>query len=100
MTCCNSLPLTRLEGLKELTRQLHNNKGQIRELLKECHGVMLKQDKNGLREIQACSKCSLSLPLLIAEHANSILVKLVLSLLQLCKLAANYLGGADMLGMK
>lgn len=41
-----------------------------------------------------------SLPLLIAEHANSILVKLVLSLLQLSKLAANYLGGADMLGMK
>lgn len=39
VTPCDSLPLTRLEGLKELTRQLHDNKGQIRELLKECHGV-------------------------------------------------------------
>lgn len=35
-----------------------------------------------------------------AEHANSVLVKLVLSLLQLCKLAANHPGGADILGMK
>lgn len=36
----------------------------------------------------------------VAEHANSVLVKLVLSLLQLCKLAANHPGGADILGMK
>uniref|UniRef100_A0A671YIK5 non-specific serine/threonine protein kinase n=1 Tax=Sparus aurata TaxID=8175 RepID=A0A671YIK5_SPAAU len=61
VTSCDSLPLTRLEGLKELTRQLHDNKGQIRELLKD------------------------------------VLVKLVLSLLQLCKLAANHPGGADIL---
>lgn len=40
VTSCDSLPLTRLEGLKELTRQLHDNKGQIRELLKECHGTL------------------------------------------------------------
>ncbi|XP_045929347.1 serine-protein kinase ATM isoform X1 [Micropterus dolomieu] len=66
---CDSLPLTRLEGLKELTRQLHDNKGQIRELLKECH----------------------------ADPTNSVLVKLILSLLQLCKLAANHAGGADIL---
>ncbi|XP_041796006.1 serine-protein kinase ATM isoform X2 [Chelmon rostratus] len=66
---CDSLPLTRLEGLKELTRQLHDNKGQIRELLKECH----------------------------TEPTDSVLVKLVLSLLQLCKLAANHPGGADIL---
>ncbi|XP_059186754.1 serine-protein kinase ATM [Centropristis striata] len=66
---CDSLPLTRLEGLKDLTRQLHDNKGQIRELLKECH----------------------------AEPTDSVLVKLVLSLLQLCKLAANHPGGADIL---
>lgn len=38
--------------------------------------------------------------LLAAEHADSVLVKLVLSLLQLCKLAANHPGGADILGMK
>ncbi|KAE8295481.1 Serine-protein kinase ATM [Larimichthys crocea] len=69
VTSCDSLPLTRLEGLKELTRQLHDNKGQIRELLKECH----------------------------AEPTDSVLVKLVLSLLQLCKLAANHPGGADIL---
>lgn len=35
---CDSLPLTRLEGVKELSRQLRDNKGQIRELLKESHG--------------------------------------------------------------
>ncbi|XP_054470748.1 LOW QUALITY PROTEIN: serine-protein kinase ATM [Anoplopoma fimbria] len=69
VTSCDSLPLTRLEGLKELTRQLHDNKGQIRELLKECH----------------------------AEPTDSVLVNLVLSLLQLCKLAANHPGGADIL---
>ncbi|XP_056296649.1 serine-protein kinase ATM-like isoform X3 [Pseudoliparis swirei] len=69
VTSCDSLPLTRLEGLKELTRQLHDNKEQIRELLKECR----------------------------AEPTDSVLVKLVLSLLQLCKLAANHPGGADIL---
>ncbi|XP_070685735.1 serine-protein kinase ATM [Pempheris klunzingeri] len=68
-TSCDSLPLTRLEGLKELTRQLHDNKGQIRELLKECH----------------------------AEPTDGVLLKLVLSLLQLCKLAANHPGGDDIL---
>ncbi|XP_038141476.1 serine-protein kinase ATM [Cyprinodon tularosa] len=66
---CDSLPLTRLEGLKELTRQLHGNKDQIRELLKECH----------------------------ANPTDSVLVKLVLSLLQLCKMAANHPGGVDIL---
>ncbi|XP_033952949.1 serine-protein kinase ATM [Pseudochaenichthys georgianus] len=69
VTSCDSLLLTRLEGLKELTRQLHDNKDQIRELLKECH----------------------------AEPSDSMLVELVLSLLQLCKLAANHPGGADIL---
>ncbi|XP_076001414.1 serine-protein kinase ATM isoform X2 [Genypterus blacodes] len=69
VTSCDSLPLTRLEGLKELTRQLHDNKGQIRELLKECH----------------------------ADPTHSVLVKLVLSLLQLCKMAANHPGGAEIL---
>ncbi|KAL6116348.1 atm [Pungitius sinensis] len=69
VTSCDSLPLTRLEGLKELTRQLHDNKHQIRELLKECH----------------------------AEPTDSVLVRLVLGLLQLCKLAANHPEGADIL---
>ncbi|KAM3874841.1 serine-protein kinase ATM [Diretmus argenteus] len=69
VTSYDSLPLTRLEGLKELTRQLHDNKGQVKELLKECH----------------------------VDPTDSVLVKLVLSLLQLCKLAANHPGGADIL---
>ncbi|XP_034724062.1 serine-protein kinase ATM [Etheostoma cragini] len=69
VTSCDSLPLTRLEGLKELTRQLHGNKGQIRELLKECQ----------------------------AEPSDSVLVKLVLSLLQLCKLAVNHPEGSNIL---
>uniref|UniRef100_A0A672YB26 non-specific serine/threonine protein kinase n=1 Tax=Sphaeramia orbicularis TaxID=375764 RepID=A0A672YB26_9TELE len=67
VTPCESLPLTRLEGLKELTRQLHDNKGQIRELLKE------------------------------SDPTDSVLVKLVPSLLTLCKLAANHPGGAEIL---
>ncbi|XP_056139019.1 serine-protein kinase ATM [Lampris incognitus] len=69
VTSCDSLPLTRLEGLKELTRQLHENKGQVKDLLKECHG----------------------------DPSESVLVKLVLSLLQLSKLAANHPGGEDIL---
>lgn len=69
VTPCESLPLTRLEGLKELTRQLHSNKAQIRELLKECH----------------------------ADPTDSALVKLVLSLLNLCKLAASHSKGTDIL---
>ncbi|CAN9511502.1 unnamed protein product [Ophioblennius macclurei] len=69
VTSCDSLPLTRLEGLKDLTRQLHENKGQVLELLKECH----------------------------ADPSDSVLVRLVLNLLQLCKLAANHRGGAEIL---
>ncbi|KAG7478644.1 serine-protein kinase ATM [Solea senegalensis] len=68
-TSCNTLPLTRLEGLKELTRQLRDKKGQIRGLLNQCHG----------------------------EPSDSVLVKLVLSLLQFCKLATNHPGGAEIL---
>lgn len=35
-----------------------------------------------------------------ANNANGVLVKLVLSLVQLCKLAANHPGGTDIFGMK
>ncbi|XP_019903465.2 serine-protein kinase ATM isoform X2 [Esox lucius] len=66
---CDSLPLTRLEGLKELRRQLHNNKPQIRQLLRECQ----------------------------ADPADSVLVQLVLNLLHLCKLAANHPSGRNIL---
>ncbi|TSP46813.1 Serine-protein kinase ATM [Bagarius yarrelli] len=66
---CDSLPLTRMEGLKDLKRQLDTHKLQIEQLLKECH----------------------------ADPASSVLVKLVLNLLQLCKLAANHPGGRDIL---
>ncbi|XP_034170693.2 serine-protein kinase ATM [Pangasianodon hypophthalmus] len=69
VTSCDSLPLTRMEGLKDLKRQLHTHKQQIEQLLKECH----------------------------ADPASSVLVKLVLNLLQLCKLAANHPGGRDIL---
>uniref|UniRef100_A0A6Q2WZM3 non-specific serine/threonine protein kinase n=1 Tax=Esox lucius TaxID=8010 RepID=A0A6Q2WZM3_ESOLU len=64
---CDSLPLTRLEGLKELRRQLHNNKPQIRQLLRE------------------------------SDPADSVLVQLVLNLLHLCKLAANHPSGRNIL---
>ncbi|CAF87675.1 unnamed protein product, partial [Tetraodon nigroviridis] len=69
VTSCDSVLLTRLEGLKQLSRQLRDNRAQIRELLRQCH----------------------------AEHADSLPVKLVLSLLQLCKLAVHQPGGADIL---
>ncbi|XP_034023977.1 serine-protein kinase ATM isoform X2 [Thalassophryne amazonica] len=69
VTSCDSLPLIRLEGLKQLTRQLHDNKAQIKDLLKECH----------------------------ADPTESVLVKLILTLLQLCKLAVNHPGGTEIL---
>uniref|UniRef100_A0A671SGL5 non-specific serine/threonine protein kinase n=1 Tax=Sinocyclocheilus anshuiensis TaxID=1608454 RepID=A0A671SGL5_9TELE len=71
VTSCDSLPLARLEGLKDLKRQLHSHKQQIGQLLKECHG------QNH-----------------ISEHFYAILV---LNLLQLCKIAANHPGGGDIL---
>lgn len=40
VTSCDSLLLTRLEGLKQLTTQLLDRKGQIRELLRECHSMI------------------------------------------------------------
>lgn len=97
---CDSLALTRLEGLKELTRQLHNNKGQIQELLRECHGLMPK--KSVLAWIKICMQHSFYWPFLflssVANPTDSVLVKLVLSLLQLCKLATNHPGGDSILG--
>ncbi|KAJ8257146.1 hypothetical protein COCON_G00192980 [Conger conger] len=66
---CDSLPLARLEGLKDLRGQLRSHRGQISGLLTECQ----------------------------AGPADSVLVRLVLRLLQLCKLAANHPGGADIL---
>lgn len=69
VTPCESLPLTRLEGLKELARQLHVHKKQVKELLKECQ----------------------------TDPADSDLVNLVLSLLNLCKLAVNHPEGRDIL---
>ncbi|XP_061682550.1 serine-protein kinase ATM isoform X3 [Syngnathoides biaculeatus] len=65
----DSLPLTRLEGLKQLSHKLHDNKDEIRELVRECH----------------------------AEPTNNVLVKLVLNLLQLCKIASNHPTGTDIL---
>lgn len=104
MTSCDSLPLTRLEGLKELTRQLHDNKHQIRELLKECHGTRLKlvMHNNAFLPRQTSREPVLSLVSAppVAEPSDSVLVRLVLGLLQLCKLAANHPEGADILGME
>lgn len=47
---CDTLPLTRLEGLKELSRQLGQNKAEIRELLKECHGKDLSLSWSSLEK--------------------------------------------------
>lgn len=54
--------------------------------------------KKKLNNLCARTKSLFSLP--VAEPTDSVLVKLVLSLLQLCKLAANHPGGADILGIK
>ncbi|KAJ8280888.1 hypothetical protein GJAV_G00060510 [Gymnothorax javanicus] len=69
VSSCDSLPLARLEGLKDLRRQLRTHKGQIRNLLRESQ----------------------------VNPSDGMLVRLVLCLLQLCKLAANHLGGSDIL---
>ncbi|XP_065137946.1 serine-protein kinase ATM [Paramisgurnus dabryanus] len=74
VTSCDSLPLTRLEGLKDLKRLLHSHKQQIGQLLKECHS------QNH-----------------ISDPTSSVLLKLVLNLLQLCKIATNHPGGKDIL---
>nr|XP_014351298.1 PREDICTED: serine-protein kinase ATM [Latimeria chalumnae] len=66
---CDSLPLTRLEGLNELKKQLEQHKDQMKELIKEC------QEK----------------------PQKSVLVKFVSSLLQLCKAAVNHPGELEVL---
>ncbi|NWW94397.1 ATM kinase, partial [Rhynochetos jubatus] len=61
---CDSLPLTRLEGLYDLRKQLEQYKDQMKDLLKNF------QDK----------------------PEDSVVVKLVVSLLQLSKMAVNHTG--------
>ncbi|XP_076138976.1 serine-protein kinase ATM [Alosa pseudoharengus] len=68
VTSCDSLPRTRLEGLKDLQRLLRSQRPQMKRL-QECHD----------------------------DPAGSVLVRLVLSLLQLGKVAANLPGGSDVL---
>ncbi|XP_072119204.1 serine-protein kinase ATM isoform X1 [Mobula birostris] len=66
---CDSLPLTRLVGLNDLKKQLELHKEDSKTLLKEC------QD----------------------DPASSVLVKLVVNLLQLCKSAICHPAGKDIL---
>ncbi|XP_062910203.1 serine-protein kinase ATM isoform X3 [Mobula hypostoma] len=66
---CDSLPLTRLVGLNDLKKQLELHKEDSKTLLKEC------QD----------------------DPASSVLVKLVVNLLQLCKSAIYHPAGKDIL---
>lgn len=70
---CDSLPLTRLEGVKELSRQLHDNKGQIRELLKESHGTAVPE------QLQDSPNCTLS-PLFTASCHRGLTLRPVLQL--------------------
>ncbi|XP_069496513.1 serine-protein kinase ATM isoform X1 [Ambystoma mexicanum] len=69
VSVCDSLPLTRLEGLNDVKKQLEEHKNQMKELLKF------------FRE----------------NPQDSILVKLLVSLLQLSKTAVNHTGGKDIL---
>uniref|UniRef100_A0A4W3HS88 non-specific serine/threonine protein kinase n=1 Tax=Callorhinchus milii TaxID=7868 RepID=A0A4W3HS88_CALMI len=68
VSSCDSLPLTRLEGLNDLKKQLEQHKQDIKQLLKECQGRLA-----------------------------DILVRLVVNLLQLCKSAINHPAGKDIL---
>ncbi|KAL2096545.1 hypothetical protein ACEWY4_008693 [Coilia grayii] len=69
VTSCDSLPRTRLEGLKDLQRLLRSHRTEMKTLLKECHD----------------------------DPSSAVLVRLVLSLLQLGKVAVNHPGGGDVL---
>uniref|UniRef100_A0A4X2LA63 Serine-protein kinase ATM n=1 Tax=Vombatus ursinus TaxID=29139 RepID=A0A4X2LA63_VOMUR len=69
VSVCDSLPLTRLEGLKELRKQLEQHKDQMKDLLKE------SQD----------------------NPQDGIMVKLTVSLLQLSKMAINHTGEKEVL---
>ncbi|XP_067889819.1 serine-protein kinase ATM isoform X3 [Heterodontus francisci] len=69
VSSCDSLPLTRLVGLNDLKKQLELHKADVKNLLKEC------QD----------------------DPESSVLVKLVVNLLQLCKSATNHPAGKDIL---
>ncbi|XP_041054809.1 serine-protein kinase ATM isoform X1 [Carcharodon carcharias] len=69
VSSCDSLPLTRLVGLNDLKQQLELHKADVKNLLKEY------QD----------------------DPKSSVLVKLVVNLLQLCKSATNYPTGKDIL---
>ncbi|XP_059502620.1 serine-protein kinase ATM isoform X2 [Stegostoma tigrinum] len=69
VSSCDSLPLTRLVGLKDLKQQLKLHKEDIKNLLKAC------QD----------------------NPESSVLVNLIVNLLQLCKSASNHPAGKDIL---
>ncbi|XP_069747371.1 serine-protein kinase ATM isoform X3 [Narcine bancroftii] len=69
VSSCDSLPLTRLVGLNDLKKQLELHKEESKILLKEC------QD----------------------DPEPSVLVKLVVSLLELCKSAISHPAGKDIL---
>ncbi|KAM6159265.1 serine-protein kinase ATM isoform 2-T2 [Rhynchocyon petersi] len=65
----DALPLTRLEGLKDLRRQLEQNKDQMKEIMRTSH----------------------------ENPQDSIIVKLVVYLLQLSKMAVNHTGEREVL---
>ncbi|XP_028656011.1 serine-protein kinase ATM [Erpetoichthys calabaricus] len=69
VSSCDSLPITRLEGLIDLKKQLQLHKEQMRELLKESQ----------------------------VDPQDSILLKLIRKLLQLCKTAVGHSGSRDIL---
>uniref|UniRef100_A0A452TSK9 Serine-protein kinase ATM n=1 Tax=Ursus maritimus TaxID=29073 RepID=A0A452TSK9_URSMA len=67
----DALPLTRLEGLKDLRRQLARHKDQMAGLMRASQGTDNPQD--------------------------GVMVKLIVSLLQLCKMAVNHTGEKEVL---
>ncbi|OCT57599.1 hypothetical protein XELAEV_18003301mg [Xenopus laevis] len=70
VSVCDSLPLTRLEGLNDLRKQLEQHKDQIKELVRDCQGT----------------------------PQDSVIASLVVNLLQLSKNAVHQSNGKEVLG--
>ncbi|NP_001081968.1 ATM serine/threonine kinase L homeolog [Xenopus laevis] len=69
VSACDSLPLTRLEGLNDLRKQLEQHKDQIKELVRDCQGT----------------------------PQDSVIASLVVNLLQLSKNAVHQSNGKEVL---
>lgn len=90
--------MTRLEGLKDLRMQLSTHKGVVRMLLLECQGGPADLRSFLHPGTHFWEELYFYLVPFTADPVESVLMKLVLNLLQISKVAANHPGGGDVLG--